>query len=296
MPRFATKTVHKKPYAAISPTAPEHSQAGQTVVITGGGGGIGLAIARAFAQAGAQKIILLGRRSEVLFDAVKQLQKEVPGYCGELQAVPCDISDKMRVARFWDRLREENTAVDVLVLNAGVIDPIGDILKAKHSDAWAAFDGNTRANLDMTQRFFNNIDAFPNGKKKSVVHVSSATAADYHLNPIAGTYASSKAAFLVLLHRIAIQEPVEKAQIISFDPGSIYSPGVKAAGFSEHSYDWDDENLPGQFAVWATSSAAVMFHGRFVKSCWDVNELQGAEVKAHIDNDDMFLKMGVIGY
>ncbi|PGH08217.1 hypothetical protein GX51_01371 [Blastomyces parvus] len=301
MARFTTKTLHKTPYEAISPTIPEHSQAGQTVVITGGGGGIGLAIARAFAQAGAAKVILLGRRSEILINAVKQLKEEVPGYCGELHAVQCDITDTSRVARFWDQLKEKHAGVDVLVLNAGVIDPLGDIVKAKNSDAWAAFDANTRANLDMTQRFFNNIDVTPNGQKKSLIHVSSAVVADFHHNPIAGVYASSKAAFLALLHRIAIQESVEKAQIVSFDPGAIFSPGVKAAGFAPDSYDWDDgnnlqENLPGQFAVWATSSAAAMFHGRFIHAQWDVNELQAPEVKAKIENDHMFLKIGVVGY
>ncbi|OJD16267.1 hypothetical protein AJ78_03558 [Emergomyces pasteurianus Ep9510] len=296
MARFTTKIVHKTPYAAISPTSTEHSQAGQTVVVTGGGGGIGLAIARAFVQAGAERIILLGRRSEVLFDAVNQLRKEAPEYSGDLQALPCDITDTSRVALFWDQLREQCTAVDVLVLNAGVIGPLGDIVKSKNNDAWAAFDANGRANLDMTQHFFNNIDAIPNGKKKSLIHVSSASVADFHLNPIAGIYAASKAAFLGLLHRIAVQVPSEKAQIISFDPGSIYSPGAKAAGYPPDSYDWDDENLPGQFAVWATSSAAALFHGRFIHAHWDVSELQGPEVKAQIEKNDMFLKLGVVGF
>ncbi|KLJ07445.1 hypothetical protein EMPG_17075 [Blastomyces silverae] len=118
------------------------------------------------------------------------------------------------------------------MLNAGVIGPLGDIVKATNSDAWAAFDANTRPNLDMTQQFFKNIDVTPNGKKKSLIHVSSAVVGDFHHNPIAGIYASSKAAFLALLHRIAIQEPVE---IVSFDPGTIFSPGVKAAGFAADS-------------------------------------------------------------
>ncbi|OAX81041.1 hypothetical protein ACJ72_04617 [Emergomyces africanus] len=295
MAGFTTKTVHKTPYAEISPTSPNQSQAGQTVVVTGGGGGIGLAIARAFAQAEAERIILLGRRSAVLFDAVSQLKKEVPEYHGDLRALPCDITDTAKVTLFWDQLKDECIAVDVLVLNAGVIGPVGDILKAKNNDAWAAFDANTRANLDMTQQFFNNIDALPNGKKKSLIHISSATVTDFHLNPTAGVYASSKGSFLGLLHRIAVQVPVEKAQIVSFDPGSIFSPGAKAAGHSPDSFDWDDENLPGQFAVWTTSAAAALFHGRFIHARWDVSELRGPEVKAQIENNDMFLKLGVVG-
>ena len=57
---------HNAPYSAISPTLPAHSHAGQTVVVTGGGSGIGQATALAYAAAGAARIVLIGRRVEKL--------------------------------------------------------------------------------------------------------------------------------------------------------------------------------------------------------------------------------------
>lgn len=45
-----TKTIHKTTYPTIDPARPELSQAGRTVVITGGSAGIGFAIAQGFAQ------------------------------------------------------------------------------------------------------------------------------------------------------------------------------------------------------------------------------------------------------
>lgn len=55
------------------------------------------------------------------------------------------------------------------------------------------------------------------------------------------------------------------------------------------------ENLPGQFAVWAASPEARFLHGRFVWAKWDVDELQGGLLRKRIDEDDEFLKVGVVG-
>lgn len=56
-----TKTYRASPYPAISPTKPENNLTGQTVLITGGATGIGLASTKAFAAAGAARIILVSR-------------------------------------------------------------------------------------------------------------------------------------------------------------------------------------------------------------------------------------------
>jgi FlaA1/EpsC-like NDP-sugar epimerase len=45
-----TKVHHRAPYNAIAPSNPALSAAGKTIVITGGGGGIGRAISAAFVK------------------------------------------------------------------------------------------------------------------------------------------------------------------------------------------------------------------------------------------------------
>lgn len=56
------------PYPAIDPTRPELSTniKGKTVVVTGGGAGIGARVAHAFAKAGATQIAILGRTEKTL--------------------------------------------------------------------------------------------------------------------------------------------------------------------------------------------------------------------------------------
>jgi hypothetical protein len=54
-------------------------------------------------------------------------------------------------------------------------------------------------------------------------------------------------------------------------------------------------NVPGQFAVWASSDEAKFLHGRFVHSNWDITELQAGASRGLIDKDPDFLKIGVKG-
>ncbi|MGY0234660.1 SDR family NAD(P)-dependent oxidoreductase [Longispora urticae] len=81
----------------------------RTVVISGGGTGIGLATARRFARAG-EHVILLGRRAEVLHRAVEDI--------GSGAWYQIDLTDPDAVQGFADRLDR----VDVLVNNAGGLD------------------------------------------------------------------------------------------------------------------------------------------------------------------------------
>ena len=58
---FAVNTWRTHAYAAISPSLPRSSTKGKTVLITGGGQGIGSAIAHAFGTSGAASISILRR-------------------------------------------------------------------------------------------------------------------------------------------------------------------------------------------------------------------------------------------
>jgi NAD(P)-dependent dehydrogenase (short-subunit alcohol dehydrogenase family) len=90
--------------------------AGRAVVITGGAGGIGMALARAFGRAGA-KIAILDLPSSPLVDAKRAL--ESIGI--EAVALPCDITDRSQVVHAMDAVRTAFGGIDVLVNNAGIV-------------------------------------------------------------------------------------------------------------------------------------------------------------------------------
>ncbi|GAB2893977.1 SDR family oxidoreductase [Streptomyces mayteni] len=80
------------------------------MVITGGGTGIGLATARAFARDG-DTTILVGRREAVLERAAAELPDAVP--------LPADLTEPADVARVESLIADRFGTVDVLVHNAG---------------------------------------------------------------------------------------------------------------------------------------------------------------------------------
>jgi NAD(P)-dependent dehydrogenase (short-subunit alcohol dehydrogenase family) len=148
---FFTNTVHRAPYSEISPLRPELSQTGKTVLITGGHTGIGFAIARAFAQASAARVILVGRRSSVIASAASRLRIEFPA----IQAVGrmCDVSDLASVDTLWQSFAKEDIFVDVVVLNAAKLST-QPILEVGRDAVWDEYLLNTRAPLDFTERLY----------------------------------------------------------------------------------------------------------------------------------------------
>ena len=102
--------------------------AGRSVIVTGGGRGIGQATARAFAAEGAD-VLVLGRTVADLEDTVRQITADG----GQAWLATCDVSDEAQVedavraaAERWDR-------IDVLINNAGIDDdtPFLDIDRAR---------------------------------------------------------------------------------------------------------------------------------------------------------------------
>lgn len=98
--------------------------------MTGGSSGIGYAIARGFALASADRVIILGRRPEVVAKAADSLHAMLPpSFQGEVQGRVVDISSLENIDAFWDGIREEGISVDVVVLNAASFSKVAPVLE-----------------------------------------------------------------------------------------------------------------------------------------------------------------------
>jgi NAD(P)-dependent dehydrogenase (short-subunit alcohol dehydrogenase family) len=108
----------------------------RSIIVTGGGRGIGQATARAFAAEGAD-VLVLGRTVADLEDTVAQITADG----GQAWLQPCDVTDEAQVddavaraAARWDR-------IDVLINNAGIDDDT-PFLEIDHARWRAVIDTN----------------------------------------------------------------------------------------------------------------------------------------------------------
>jgi NAD(P)-dependent dehydrogenase (short-subunit alcohol dehydrogenase family) len=116
---------------------------GKVGVVTGGSAGIGLGIAKRFAQEGARLFITARRQSE--------LDKAVASIEGNAAAIRGDTADLADLDRIYATVRAQAERIDVLVVNAGVYEfgTFGEITE-EHFDR--TFNTNVRGLLFAVQK------------------------------------------------------------------------------------------------------------------------------------------------
>jgi NAD(P)-dependent dehydrogenase (short-subunit alcohol dehydrogenase family) len=118
---------------------PDPVLSGRSAVVTGGGRGIGRAIALGLAAAGA-KVAVVGRASDPLAEAVK----EIEGAGGTGFAFEYDLTETAGIDGLFDRAVEALGGLDILVNCAGV-QITGPALEVSEADWDATIDANLKA-------------------------------------------------------------------------------------------------------------------------------------------------------
>ncbi|PVH86378.1 NAD(P)-binding protein [Cadophora sp. DSE1049] len=266
-----TKTWHSSSYPAISSSRPELSLAGKSVVITGGGSGIGLAITGSVAKAGAAHIAILGRRVEVLAKAATAVH-ELVGNKTKVHTISTDVSNKEQVEKAFAQIRTEiGKPLDVLILNAGFysgVRPLG----TETVDEWqTVFNINILGPYLVSTAFI--AAAAPNA---TVINISSAIA---HLDPFPGfaSYAATKLAGSKIMQYVQQENP--EMHVVDVHPGQVRETEMAGKATGER-YEGvshiDDAELAGDFVLWATSKEARFLKGKFAWVNWDIEELKAA--------------------
>src|SRR5215210_6608685 len=95
---------------------PTYDFKSQVALVTGASSGMGLAAARAFAEAGAAVVL-----ADVKAEAVKAAAQKLVAAGHKAIAVPCDVSDDTQVAALVERTVVEFGRLDAAFNNAGVM-------------------------------------------------------------------------------------------------------------------------------------------------------------------------------
>ena len=103
-------------------------------------------------MAGASKVIVLGRRPDVLQESVSRLSRA--NHETAVAGRASDISVRAEARQLWDDLEKERTTVDILVLNAVGFPEAKTILEQGADRLWEDFENNVHAPLYHVERFY----------------------------------------------------------------------------------------------------------------------------------------------
>ncbi|OYO19579.1 SDR family NAD(P)-dependent oxidoreductase [Enemella evansiae] len=117
--------------------------AGRTALVSGGGNGLGAAIARTLDAAGI-RVIITGRTLEKLTRVAAELG-------GRPRVETVDVSDPVQVEELAERLSDER--IDVLVNNAGIAGPVAPLIEIEPEQWDEVFDINVRGTYLMCRAF-----------------------------------------------------------------------------------------------------------------------------------------------
>ena len=199
------------------------------VVVTAGGGGIGLIIAQAFVAAGDRVHVC-----DVNADALERVTRDNPGITGTV----CDIADRAAVERFVDEAVDALGGIDVLVNNAGIAGPTTSVENLDPDEWDAVLAVNLTGPFNVTRL------AIPHLKKSDsgvVIMMSSVGGRFGYANR--STYATTKRALIALAETLALELGDHGIRVNTIAPGAVSGPrmdGVLRARAAATGRDLDD--------------------------------------------------------
>ena len=234
---------------------------GRRAIVTGGGSGLGFAIARGLAQAGA-RVVLNGRNRDTLAKAQEQLRED--GL--EVDVAAFDVADADAVRAGVAEVQSRLGAIDILVNNAGIQHraPIADFSDADWRRLMAT---NLDAPFFMARAVIPAMQAKRAGKIVNIASLASSLA-----RPTTVPYQVSKGGIAMLTRGLAVELAPHGIQVNAIAPGFFRTEMNVALTGNPDFTAWvekrtpagrwaDPEELAGA-AVFLASSAASFVTGQ----------------------------------
>lgn len=185
----------------------------KTVIVTGGGSGVGVQIVKIFAKAKANVAFTYLNSDAEAKKLVKELGNNVKAYKFNQADVPS-------IEKVLKKIKKDFGRIDVLVNNAGIY-PNKPVMKLTEQDWDQMQDTNTKGVFFLCKEAYKLME-----KDGAIINISSINA--YNPNPNLVHYGTSKAGVEMITRSLA-QEFGPKVRVNCIAPGLIYRKGIELA-------------------------------------------------------------------
>ena len=188
---------------------------GKTAWITGGGGGIGEASAKALAEAGAH-VVISGRREEEL----NRVTAEIRSAGGSAEAIALDVADRDAMKAAADAIADRNGGIDIHMANAGIN------VKNRSTDGLTMEDWNRVVDVNLNGVMAGVLACLPHLRAVgggTIILTSSW--AGRHASKLTGpAYNATKHAVVALAHSLNQEEAKNMIRTTALMPGEVATP------------------------------------------------------------------------
>jgi len=201
---------------------------GKVAIVTGASKGIGAAIAKRLAAAGASVVVNYASSRE----GADRVVAEIAGKAGKAIAVKADVSKAADVQRLFDATKKAFGSLDVLVNNAGVYGfaPLEEVTEDEfHREFNINVLGLLLASREAMKYFG------PHGG--SVINISSM--ASMSPTPTAVVYSATKGAVDTITRVLAKELGPKKIRVNAINPGGVETEGVHSLGMIGSDFEKD---------------------------------------------------------
>jgi 3-oxoacyl-[acyl-carrier protein] reductase len=194
---------------------------GKVAIVTGASKGIGAAIARRFAEAGAA--VAVNYASDK--DGANRVVEAIKRGAGKAVAIQANVSKRADVKRLFAETKAKLGAPSILVNNAGVF-AFGPLEAVTEEEFHRQFDTNVLGTLLATQEA---VTGF-HGEGGSVINISTISS----INPVPNSvvYSASKSAIDAITKALARELGDRKIRVNAIAPGMTETEGVKDLGIT----------------------------------------------------------------
>src|ERR1700761_3832199 len=198
---------------------------GNTVLVTGGGTGIGRGLAEAFHRQG-NDVIIAGRR----VDALKEVAEANPG----IEYLSLDQSDPADIRRFAIELKDNHPNVNVLINNAG-IQRVENLTTGGPGRAEQTINVNLLGPIRLTAALLHSMLSKP---RATIINVTSGLA--FMPSALTPSYCASKAALHSYTQSLRFQLRDSDVQVIEIVPPRVQTALQGARGFDPRGMPLDE--------------------------------------------------------